>query len=92
MSVYLPVQAIAFELIKLEILLLAHGYILTISMSSLRIKVIAPRSNEKLTVTSVYLYATKTYLKGRGHFKVRVTQYQSRMKGNKFSVHLQMFL
>ena len=88
----MSVQAITFELLKLETSFLAYIYSLTISRSSLSIKVIGSRSrsNEKLTcfyltATSVcHLYAIKTF--------VKVTQYQGQMKGNQFSVYLQMFL
>ena len=79
------VQAMYFELLKVRNFILTYRYILTIFRLSLSIKVIGPRSrsNEKLTyfyltVTSVGLYSTKTYLKGQGHLKVKVkfTQYQ----------------
>ena len=64
----LSVQAITFELLKFGTSFLAYMYILTISMSPLSIKVTGSRSNEKLTyfyitITSVDLHATKTYLK-----------------------------
>ena len=47
-----------------------------------------------LPVTSVCLSTTRTYLLGQGclKVKVKVTLYQSQMKGNQFSVYLQMFL
>ena len=50
-SVCLSVQAITFELVKLGTSFLVYRYILTISTSSLSIKVIGSRSrsNEKLT-------------------------------------------
>ena len=90
---YLSVQAVTFELLKSGTSFLVYRYILTTSRSSLSIKVFGSRSNEKLTyfyitVTSVCLYATKTYLKGQGHLKVKVTQYQAQMKRNQFSLYL----
>ena len=72
--------------------------IFTISRSSLSIKFIGlrSRSNEKndifeFTFTSVCLYSTKTYLKGQGHLKVKVTQCQGQIKRNKFSVYCKYF-
>ena len=69
-SVCLPVQAITFEPLKLENSFSVCRYILTISRSSLSIKVIGSRSrsHEKLayfykTVTSVCFYFNKTFLK-----------------------------
>ena len=58
----LSVQAITFELVKLGTSILVYRYILTTFRSSLSIKVIGSRSNEKLTyfdlpVSSVCLYA-----------------------------------
>ena len=38
------------------------------------------------------LHATKTYLKGQGHLKVKVTQYQGQMERKSIFVYLQMFL
>ena len=46
-----------------------------------------------LTITSVYFYSTKTYLKGPGHLKikVKVTQYHGQMKENWFSDNCKCF-
>ena len=85
----LSVQVITFELLKLWTSFLAYRYILTLSRSSLSIKVIGSRSrsNEKFT----YFYPTVAYLKGQCHLevKVRATLYQGQLKRNKFSVYLQ---
>ena len=47
LSVFLSVQAITFEPLDIETSFLVCRYILTISRSSLSIKVIGSRSNEK---------------------------------------------
>ena len=44
LSVYLSVQAITFEPLKVEVSFLVHTYLITISRSSLSIKVIGSRS------------------------------------------------
>ena len=96
-SVYVSVQATTFKPLKLGTLYWVYRYILTISRSSLSIKVIRSRSrsNEKLAyyyqaVTLVCLYFTKTYLKGQGHlkFKINVIQCQGQVKGNQIFVYL----
>ena len=95
-SVCQSVQAIIFKLLNLGTSFLLYRCILTKSRSCLSIKVIGSRSrsNEKLTyfyitVASVCLYATKIYSQGQCHLKVKVkvTQYQGQMKGNKISVY-----
>ena len=85
--VCLSAQVVTFEPLQLGISFLVYKYILTISKSSLGIKVIGSRSNKKwhflnLTFTSVCLYSTKTYLKGQGHLKVKVTHCEGQIKGN----------
>ena len=47
LSVFLSVQAITFEPLNIETSFLVCRYIMTISRSSLNIKVIGSRSNEK---------------------------------------------
>ena len=97
MSVCVSVQIITFELLKLETSFSVNRYILTISRSSVSIMVIGSRSRSKekltyfyLTVSSVCLYSTKTYLKGQCHLKVKVkiTQYQGQVTGHQFSIYL----
>ena len=58
LSICLSVQAVTFELLGLGASFLVYGYILIISRSSLSIKVIGSRSNEKLTYFNLpVLYA-----------------------------------
>ena len=91
MSVFLSVQAITFEVLKLGTSFLVCRYI----QVKFEHQGHWSRSNEKLThfhltVTFVCLYSTKTYLNGQGNLKVKVKikQYQGEMKGNHFlSIH-----
>ena len=79
LSVCPPVQTITFELFDVEASFLVCRYILTISRSSLSIKVIGSRSNEKKMIillistceSSVYGY--RSLMRSRSHIKVKVT-------------------
>ena len=84
-SVFLSVQAITFEPLDIETSFLAYRYILTISRSSLSIKVIYQgqghmRKNDSLTYFNfIILYMwlqvinkVKVIHKGQGHIKVKV--------------------
>ena len=66
--VFLSVQAVMFEPIKVGVSFLVHTYIFTISRSSLSTKVIGSKSwsNQKFYNShnsNVCLYSTKVYLK-----------------------------
>ena len=85
MSVFLSVQAITFELLNIETSFLASRYILTISRSSLSIKVIGSRSrsyekNDSFTYFNMLILCmwpkiinkVKVTHQGQGHIKVKV--------------------
>ena len=85
MSVFLSVQAITFEPLDIETLFLVCRYILTISRSSLSIKVIGSRSrsyekNDSFTYFNLLILCmwlqdinkVKVTHQGQGHIKVKV--------------------
>ena len=82
LSVFLSVQAITFESLDIETSFLVSRYILTISRSSLSIKVIGSRSmsyEKKMIILLIYLFILCMWLKvinkvkvthqGRGHIR-----------------------
>ena len=84
-SVFLPVQAITFQSLDIETSFLVCRYILTISRSSLSIKVIGSRSrsyekNDNLTYFNLLILCMKLKVinkikvthKGEGHIKAKV--------------------
>ena len=85
LSVFLSVQAITFEPLDIETSFLAYKYILTISRSSLSIKVIGSRSrsyekNDSFTyfnflilcISLQVINKVKVTHQGEGHIKVKV--------------------
>ena len=85
LSVFLSVQAITFEPLDIETSFLVCRYILTISRSSLSIKVIGPRSrsyekNDSFTYFNLLIFCmwpkvinkVKVTHQGQGHIKVKV--------------------
>ena len=77
LSVFLSVQAITFEPLYIETSFLAYKYILTISRSSVSIKVIGSRpwSYFNLLILCMWLQVinkVKGTYQGEGHIKVKV--------------------
>ena len=96
-SVCLSVQTITFEPLHIGTSFLAWRYILTISRSSLSIKVIGSRSrsyakNDYLLISTCYsfVWTYRPLMRSRSHIKVKVThQGQGQIKVN---IKLRSFL